>query len=65
MWVAVPASATYTETDAVLLVTANNGTIVQGRVSGTAMLPLGAGEVELAPFTLTFRSTSDFACGPE
>jgi hypothetical protein len=64
LWTAIPASATYTETDARLTVTENNGTIVRGRVTGVAMLPLGVGQVQLAPFTLTFRSAQNFNCGP-
>ncbi len=64
LWTAIPASATYTDTDAVLSVSANDGSIVRGRVSGTAMLPIGEGQVQLAAFTLTFRSAYFFDCGP-
>jgi hypothetical protein len=62
LWTAVPASGTLTETSATLAVSANDGTIVRGSVTGTAMLPLGAGEVQYAPFTFTFRSARNFDC---
>ncbi len=65
MWMAVPGSATYTETDATLNVTSNDGTHVGGMVNGIAMLPLGVGDVEHASFTLTFRSAADFDCGQD
>jgi hypothetical protein len=63
-WTAAPASAPNTITDATLSVSANDGTVVQGRVSGTALLPIGAGQVQLAAFNLTFRSARNFECGP-
>lgn len=54
------------ETEAILTVGENDGFAIRGSVSGTALLPLGSDEVELAPFTVTFRSNDAFgdgACG--
>lgn len=60
IWVGV---APPDETFPPLHVSANDGTTVVGSVTGTAMLALGAGEVELAPFTFRFRSAHNFDCG--
>lgn len=61
IWVAVWGG--HTDSDATLHISANDGTTVVGNVTGTAMLALGAGEVELAPFTFRFRSAHNFDCG--